>query len=284
MNSKIAVAVGLAAAAVLAATILAPVSAPTPAFAAKVAVDITASASTKTTNAYSPNPVEINVGDTVIWTNQDAAAHSATSGEDATPTGLFGDPSASGSVLVRGRSQSFTFTEAGEYPYYCFLHPNMVGTVVVVVVSAAGGGGNGGTPQEFRTTAAIGGNNYEITGVSATATATAATINPGQKSVQIAFDGSGQVELTLPKSMIGDINAVMAGDGEVEYSPTDNGDSTTIAFAVPEGATSVDIMAGYVVPEFPFVAILILAASLVAIVGYTRFAKSGTRAGLLGRA
>jgi predicted secreted protein with PEFG-CTERM motif len=282
MNSKIAFAVGLAA--VLAATILAPVSTPTPAFAAEVAVDITEGASTKTTNAYSPNPVEINVGDTVIWTNQDATAHSATSGEDATPTGLFGDPSASGSVLVRGKSQSFTFTEAGEYPYYCFLHPNMVGTVVVVVAASAAGGGNGGISQEFRTTATIGGDNYEITGVSATATATAATINPGQKSVQIAFDGSGQVELTLPKSMIGDINAVMAGDGEVEYTPTDNGDSTTIAFAVPEGATSVDIMAGYVVPEFPVVAILILAASLVAIVGYTRFAKSGTAAGLLGRA
>jgi predicted secreted protein with PEFG-CTERM motif len=278
MNSKIAVAVGLAA--VLAA-ILAPVSTPTPAFAAEVAVDITEGSSTKTNNAYSPNPVEINVGDTVIWINQDAAAHSATSGEDATPTGLFGDPSASGSVLVRGKSQSFTFTEAGEYPYYCFLHPNMVGTVVVV---SAAGGGNGGTPQEFTTTATIGGNNYEITGVSATATATTATINPGQKSVQIAFDGSGQVELTLPKSMIGDINAVMAGDEEVEYTSTDNGDSTTIAFAVPEGATSVDIMAGYVVPEFPVVAILILAASLVAIVGYTRFAKSGTAAGLLGRA
>jgi predicted secreted protein with PEFG-CTERM motif len=280
MNSKIAVAVGLAA--VLAATILAPVSTPTPVFAAEVAVDITEGASTKTTNAYSPNPVEINVGDTVIWTNQDATAHSATSGEDATPTGLFGDLSASGSVLVRGKSQSFTFTEAGEYPYYCFLHPNMVGTVVVVV--SAAGGGNGGTSQEFRTTATIGGNNYEITGISATATATAATINPGQKSVQIAFDGSGQVELTLPKSMIGDINAVMAGDGEVEYTSTDNGDSTTIAFAVPEGAASVDIMAGHVVPEFPVVAILILAASLVAIVGYTRFAKNGTAAGLLGRA
>ena len=279
MNSKIAFAVGLAA--VLAA-ILAPMSTSTPAFAAEVAVDITEGASTKTTNAYSPNPIEINVGDTVIWTNQDATAHSATSGEDATPTGLFGDPSASGSVLVRGKSQSFTFTEAGEYPYYCFLHPNMVGTVVVVV--SAAGGGNGGTSQEFRTTATIGGNNYEITGVSATATATAATINPGQKSVQIAFDGSGQVELTLPKSMIGDINAVMAGDGEVEYTPIDNGDSTTIAFAVPEGATSVDIMAGHVVPEFPVVAILILAASLIAIVGYTRFAKSGTAAGLLGGA
>jgi plastocyanin len=24
-----------------------------------------------------------------------------------------------------------TFTEAGEYPYFCLLHPNMVGTVSV---------------------------------------------------------------------------------------------------------------------------------------------------------
>src|SRR5919204_6035124 len=103
MNSKIAFAVGLAA--VLAA-ILAPMSTPTPAFAAEVAVDITEGASTKTNNAYSPNPVEINVGDTVIWTNQDATAHSATSGEDATPTGLFGDPSASGSVLARGNRRA----------------------------------------------------------------------------------------------------------------------------------------------------------------------------------
>ena len=109
MNSKIAFAVGLAA--VLAA-ILAPMSTPTPAFAAEVAVDITEGASTKTTNAYSPNPVEINVGDTVIWTNQDATAHSATSGEDATPDGVFDS-----AVLAAGKSFSHTFAEAGEYPY-----------------------------------------------------------------------------------------------------------------------------------------------------------------------
>jgi plastocyanin len=24
-----------------------------------------------------------------------------------------------------------TFTEAGEYPYFCLLHPNQVGTVIV---------------------------------------------------------------------------------------------------------------------------------------------------------
>jgi plastocyanin len=30
-----------------------------------------------------------------------------------------------------GGTQSFTFEEAGEFPYYCTLHPNMVGTVIV---------------------------------------------------------------------------------------------------------------------------------------------------------
>ena len=29
-----------------------------------------------------------------------------------------------------------TFTEAGEYPYFCLLHPNMVGTVIVTAADS----------------------------------------------------------------------------------------------------------------------------------------------------
>ncbi|WP_431755226.1 cupredoxin domain-containing protein, partial [Nitrososphaera sp.] len=104
-----------------------------PAFAATVNVDIVPGASTKTTNAYSPNPVEVNVGDTVVWTNKDTQPHTATSGADNTADGKFGgtvENPASELILANG-TYEFMFTEAGEYPYYCSLHPAMVGTVMV---------------------------------------------------------------------------------------------------------------------------------------------------------
>ena len=91
---------------------------PTPAAggeAGEVAVDIR-------DFAYNPDPVEVPVGGTVTWTNQDSAPHTAT-GQDR-------DVLQSG-TLNQGESYSQTFNEAGEYEYFCEFHPNMNGTVVV---------------------------------------------------------------------------------------------------------------------------------------------------------
>jgi plastocyanin len=33
--------------------------------------------------------------------------------------------------MAPGATFDYTFTEAGEYPYFYLLHPNMVGTVIV---------------------------------------------------------------------------------------------------------------------------------------------------------
>jgi hypothetical protein len=38
------------------------------------------------------------------------------------------------------------FETAGEFPYFCLLHPNMVGTVVVGSSSSTAGGGGTATP------------------------------------------------------------------------------------------------------------------------------------------
>jgi plastocyanin len=95
-------------------------------------IEITAGAGAKTDDAYAPNPAQANVGDTVIWTNNDTTPHTATSGLPEDPDGKFGGNAATGGVvLFKGDTQSHTFTAAGEYPYACFLHPNMVGAVVV---------------------------------------------------------------------------------------------------------------------------------------------------------
>lgn len=245
------------------------------AFAATVTADITSGSSTKTDDAFAPNPINAQVGDTVTWTNKDTTIHTVTSG-NGTPDGKFDSSNGGQSYMAGGQTFSYTFTEAGDYPYYCTLHPLMVGTVVVSGGNGGNGNGNGG-PQPFTVTATDAGNDYEITGTSETATATAATINPGQ-SVEIVFDGAGMVELTLPKAMIRDITAV---NGEAVTIVNQTDAETTISFEVPEGETTATILAGFVVPEFPVIA-AILAATIAGIIGYTRFARSGTR--FLGRA
>jgi glucose/arabinose dehydrogenase/plastocyanin len=89
-------------------------------------VSILPDSSTMTDTAYQPNPVQISVGDTVTWTNDDSQPHTVTSGEDATPDGRFDS-----STMTSDATFSHTFTEAGEYQYFCILHPNMVETVNV---------------------------------------------------------------------------------------------------------------------------------------------------------
>jgi plastocyanin len=89
-------------------------------------VSIVPGSSTLTDTAYQPNPVQVSVGTTVTWTNDDAQPHTATSGQNASPDGRFDS-----GIMAPQATFEHTFTEAGEYPYFCLLHPNMVGTVSV---------------------------------------------------------------------------------------------------------------------------------------------------------
>ncbi len=82
--------------------------------------------STLTTDAYQPNPIQISVGETVRWVNDDSLPHTITSGENATADGNFNS-----GIMAPGATFDHTFTEAGEYPYFCLLHPNQIGTVRV---------------------------------------------------------------------------------------------------------------------------------------------------------
>jgi nitrite reductase (NO-forming) len=89
-------------------------------------VSIVTGSSSLTTDAYQPNPAQVSVGGTVTWTNEDSQPHSATSGENVTPDQIFDS-----GIMPPAATFSHTFAEAGEYPYFCILHPNMVGTVSV---------------------------------------------------------------------------------------------------------------------------------------------------------
>jgi nitrite reductase (NO-forming) len=96
-----------------------------------VAASIVSGASSKSTDAYSPNPVNAKVGDTVTWTNNDSQPHTVVSGTNGKPDGKFDSSPNLTNLLTTGKTFSHTFTEAGDYPSYCAIHPNMVGTVSV---------------------------------------------------------------------------------------------------------------------------------------------------------
>ena len=60
-------------------------------------------------------------GTTVTWTNADDIPHTVVSKD-----GVF-----KSKVLDTGDKFSFTFAKAGQFGYFCSLHPHMTGTIVV---------------------------------------------------------------------------------------------------------------------------------------------------------
>ncbi len=96
-----------------------------------IALASTAAAATTPVNvqgfAFVPPSVTINVGDTVTWTNKDAAAHSVVvSGVGMTP------------VLTQNQSGGIAFNAAGTFSYVCGIHGvAMMGTVIVRAAATA---------------------------------------------------------------------------------------------------------------------------------------------------
>ena len=72
-------------------------------------------------NDYSPYILEVTVGTTVTWINEDPVPHTVT-----TKDKMLNSP-----YLYKGDSFSYTFTEADEYNYFCSPHPWMKGIVIV---------------------------------------------------------------------------------------------------------------------------------------------------------
>jgi plastocyanin len=71
---------------------------------------------------YDPEPVHVSVGQTVTWTNEDSAPHSAT---------FSGTPCTTPS-LQKGQSGSISFSTAGTYAYFCVVHPAQMKAIVIV--------------------------------------------------------------------------------------------------------------------------------------------------------
>jgi amicyanin len=73
--------------------------------------------------AFSPDTLNVKVGTTVTFVQEDSVPHNATG---SGPAGFIKSP-----TLTKGQTYTVTFTKAGTYPYICTIHPYMHGTVVV---------------------------------------------------------------------------------------------------------------------------------------------------------
>jgi plastocyanin len=70
---------------------------------------------------YVPATLVVNVGDTVVWKNEDIVPHTATDRGKAFDSGS----------IEPGASWSYTANRKGTYLYYCAYHPNTKGKLIV---------------------------------------------------------------------------------------------------------------------------------------------------------
>jgi plastocyanin len=107
MSGRIAVGLALAAALALA-------GAPAPAAAATHTVVMEGF-------TFKPQTLEVKSGDTVLWVNRDILPHTATATANAFDS----------KTIKPGGKSTWKAGAAGQYAYYCALHPNMKAVVQV---------------------------------------------------------------------------------------------------------------------------------------------------------
>ncbi len=204
--------------------------------------------------------IEVSVGDTVVWKNGDQAKHTITSGTvEGGPDGIFGGSK----FMVPGEFYEFTFTEKGRYPYYCLIHPWMIGVVTVIdgykIIPDVGKDvGDGATSFNI---------DYQYSG-----TIFNAVTNEEEKSITFeiksdpkSFDHN--LLLLLPSDLIEGPYVVLV-DGEknlrFEYLPDD--EINTIEIELPEKTKELTIIGTKIVPEFGIIPIIIFGIAISSLV------------------
>lgn len=85
--------------------------------------------------AFNPTQLNVPVGATVTWLQDDVASHTVTSGrvEQAGGTATAKpDSKFDSGTISKGQNFEFKFGAAGEFPFYCAVHPaTMTGVVTV---------------------------------------------------------------------------------------------------------------------------------------------------------
>jgi len=259
----------------------------------------------ETQECYIPYRITINPGDKVVWSNDDTAAHTVTSGTAADGSdGLFDS-----SLFMAATTFSHTFDTLGEYDYFCMVHPWMVGKVFVTVGGAdsekdLGTITIGSTVESVGTLVVESPSTEEttVTGMSSDGKVRVeiTSSNPSANepmSIDLKFRDSGGgglkqhanydiVAIQNDKEILSFMGAhEHEGNGMHSTAPLTSDDAvdiqvTLLGFGLPDdeanwtGSTG-EILYFNVVPEFGAIAVMILAVTIMSIIIVSAKSKLG---------
>jgi len=230
---------------------------------------------------FNPAEVTVDVSGEVTWSNDDNAAHTVTSGD------LSADPDNVGTVFdsglfMAGATFSHTFDAAGEYPYFCMVHPWMVGKVIVQEAMAEeeemmegmtelyGMSSDGTVKVEIETSTPTAGEAMTIN-VEFTDAATGAVIEHINYDIAAAQGSTSVLEMMAQHEHMGaghhQTAALSSGD-PVDVTITLQG----IGIDTKTGPMG-DVVMFPAVPEFGTIAVMILGIAIVSIIAMSARSK-----------
>jgi plastocyanin len=238
------------------------------------------SADANSGKGFSPQEIIISIGTTVVWTNDDTAGHTVTSGNPGDTD--FGSLFDSGFPLIApGNTFEYTFDSVGEFPYFCQVHPWATGMVTVaeVVIMGEPGMNEGNVSVQYED------NSFDVPALLSNGTVEGIDVDRDFSSIIITVDTDptkdGELSIGLPRELIdakangSDDTFIILVDGEeVDYEEIRTTDSEReLVIPIFAGSGEIEIVGTNVIPEFPLGLVLITASIVSLTVGISRIKK-----------
>ena len=224
---------------------------------------------------FIPSTATVDVGGKVIMSNTDSAAHTYTAGTAGDgPSGEFDT-----GLLMAGNSFEYSPDTVGEIPYFCMVHPWMIGLIIVQEVEAEE---HTDEVVEMHTEGAATATGMLSDGTTVSIWTSTPTAGEAME-ISVEFEGAEHVNHDMMITQSGDevLNDEAAhhhdGKGVHTTAPLSSSDPVDITitfqgYGVDDpktGPIGEEVVFSNVVPEFGTVAMMILAVAIISIVAVT---------------
>lgn len=225
--------------------------------------------------AYNPPTITVKPGAKIVFENHAPEIHTATSTDfnederNPTANNIFDT-----GLLRKDATAEIIINEAGEYNYYCAVHPNdMRGVIKVLGTSEK----QESSDNNSKIIIEHKGNEFDVDAALTNGDVVNAKVDEDFTSIVLIINtdnNDGELTITLPRELIDaqfddvDDDFIVLVNGEdlgYEEIGTDI-NSRTLKIPIPTGTEEVEIIGTQVVPEFGIIAALILTTSIGGIV------------------